>query len=158
MDPNLLTVRCQTVVDGELAYVQLPVTRELWETSSTVREVCRDRARKELRYAVEERAGVDLLADRAADLPVWVEYPDACEVECVGGPADGQRIKLSSGQPPAMVRVPQPVNLADQLANLNGPLHPADYGPLIATYEPLTDDHGFFARSTDGAWRYGWRP
>ncbi|MFB6696362.1 hypothetical protein [Streptomyces rubiginosohelvolus] len=150
MNPNILNLRCQTVIDGELGYVLVPVERMLWETDEHSHEALRMIARKELRHSAMKRAGRNLPAADFENLPVWVEYPDRCEIECVGGPHDGQRVQISAPEPPCDgLQLPveeDPATLADARL-LESRLQ-------IATYVPLTGDGGFLSRTEDGAWRY----
>jgi hypothetical protein len=149
MSPPLVTLRCQTVVDGALAFVKMPIDLMLWDSADeTIRDHFRAKARTELRLVVAARIGQHRMDDRYDDLPVWEEFPDQCAVECVGGPRDGERIKLSSAKPPHALELPLPVRLEDLTTPATEPFP-------RALYRPLPDEHGFFSRTTDGAWRFG---
>ncbi|MFE9777671.1 hypothetical protein ACFYPA_05885 [Streptomyces sp. NPDC005775] len=154
MDPDTLKLRCQTVIDGELAHILLAVDRMLWETNEHTREHAQRTARQELRHYAVEHTGRNLPDTDFDALPVWAEYPDRCEVECVGGPHDGQRITWSSGEPPAAVDLPVDEGINGLMAAAQG--EPASI-LRKATYVPLMGDEGFFGRTEDGAWRYGFR-
>lgn len=149
--PPLVTLRCQTIVDGSLAYVTMPIDSEVWDSADeTLRDRLRSRARVELWHAVAGRTGQSMPHDCYNDLPVWEEHSDRCEVECVGGPLDGQRVTLSSAEPPIALQLPLPAGLPDAA----GPLaDPVTLLPL-ALYQPLRDEHGFLSRTADGAWRF----
>ncbi|SCE58518.1 hypothetical protein GA0115253_107854 [Streptomyces sp. Termitarium-T10T-6] len=154
MGPNTLNLRCQTVIDGRLGYVLVPVDRMLWETNEHAREHAERTAREELRHSAIERAGRDLPASDFEDLPVWVEYPDRCEVECVGGPHDGRRMTWNSAEPPVAIDLPVDEGISSLLAAAQG--EPASV-VRHAAYAPLMDDGGFFSRTQDGAWRYSFQ-
>ncbi|MGW4181277.1 hypothetical protein ACWEK2_03890 [Streptomyces albidoflavus] len=140
LGPMLL--RCQTVVDGALAYVALPVDEALWGPASAAeREDLRGMARRELARLLSQRMPSAEAHDLCADLPVWEEREGRCEVECVGGPADGQRVTLPSTEPPPVLRVPAPEA---------SPLEPLE----VLSYAPMTDRHGYQCRGSDGAWRF----
>ncbi|MEU8316676.1 hypothetical protein, partial [Micromonospora sp. NPDC049033] len=149
MAPNTVNLRCQTIIDGQLGYVLLPVTRHLWETSEDAREDARRRARDELRHRAVKQTGRDLPAADFDTLPVWAEYPDRCEVECVGGPADGKRITLASAEPPPAINIPLEESLLDLLTAHT----PPESALNMVTYVPLRGAGGFLSRAADGAWR-----
>ncbi|WP_399559578.1 hypothetical protein OIA45_49035 (plasmid) [Streptomyces chartreusis] len=152
MPPFQMTLRCQTVVDGVLAYVELPVGLEEWDSADEeTRHRIHSMARTELRISVGARIGEARLDDRYEDLPVWEQYADRCEVECVGGPLDGERIKLSSAEPPLSLVLPAPFRLEDVVASATVT---TERIPTVM-YSPLPDESGFFSRATDGAWRFG---
>ncbi|WP_405548710.1 hypothetical protein [Streptomyces microflavus] len=151
MGPNQLNLRCQTVIDGELGYVLVPVDRMVWETDEHSHEALRMIARKGLHRRAIERTGRDLPAADFEHLPVWAEYPDRCEVECVGGPHDGQRMTWNSAEPPFAIDLPIDAGVADLVAIAQG--EPTSI-LRKATYVPLMGDGGFFSRTQDGAWRY----
>ncbi|MEU5976365.1 hypothetical protein [Streptomyces sp. NPDC047315] len=144
-----LHLRCQTVVDGHLAYVLVPVDRARWEADEPMQESVRRRAREELRHRAVLLAGHDLPADRFDALPVWVEYPDRCEVECVGGPHDGKRITWPSAEPPLGIQLPIDEGTAALID-----ARPAESSTRTVLYEPLFGEGGFVSRTNDGAWRY----
>lgn len=147
----LVTLRCQTVVDSFLAYVTMPIALEVWDSADeTARDRIREYARKELWHAVAKRTGREMPHDCLDSLPVWEEHADRCEAECVGGPMDGTRIRLSTGEPPLSLVLPAPVPIEDLAASASAT------SELIPTlmYSPLKDEHGFLSRTTDGAWRY----
>lgn len=154
MGPDTLKLRCQTVIDGELGFVLVAVDRLMWETDEPMRKFAERRARDELRHSASQRTARDLPAADFEDLPVWVEYPDRCEVECVGGPHNGKRMTWSSAEPPFAIDLP-----LDE--GLEGLLRAAQSEPATvlrkATYVPLMGDGGFFSRTQDGAWRYTFR-
>lgn len=154
MDPHTLKLRCQTVIGGELAHVLVAIDRTLWETNEYAREHARQTARRELHHYAVKHVGRDLPAADFESLPVWVEYPDRCEVECVGGPHDGQRITWSSTEPPLAIDLPVGEGIDGLLAAAQGA--PASILGRV-TYVPLMGDGGFFGRTTDGAWRYSFR-
>jgi hypothetical protein len=154
MGPDQLNLRCQTVIDGELGYVLVPVDRLMWETDRPMREFAEGQARDELRHSAIKRTGRDLPASDFENLPVWAEYPDRCEVECVGGPHDGQRMTWNSAEPPFAIDLPVDEGVAGLLAAAQG--EPAS-ALHKATYVPLMGDGGFFGRTEDGAWRYGFQ-
>ncbi|MFH9765231.1 hypothetical protein ACH4N4_30140 [Streptomyces microflavus] len=154
MGPDQLNLRCQTVIDGELGYVLVPVDRLMWETDRPMREFAEGQARDELRHSAIKRTGRDLPASAFDSLPVWVEYPDRCEIECVGGPHDGQRMTWNSAGPPFAVDLPIDAGVADLVAIAQG--EPTSI-LRKATYVPLMGDGGFFSRTQDGAWRYGFQ-
>ncbi|MGW9299542.1 hypothetical protein ACWHA3_01790 [Streptomyces cyaneofuscatus] len=150
MGPDTLTLRCQTVIDGRLYWALVPVDR-MWETDEYAQEHARRTARKELRYRATKHTGRDLTDVDFDTLPVWAEHPDRCEVECVGGPRDGQRMTWNSAEPPLAIDLPVDEGVAGLLAAVEGE-------PISAlrkaTYVPLMGDGGFFSRTQDGAWRY----
>lgn len=148
-----LNFRCETVIDGELGYVLLPVSEELLDDEG-VREYAIAQARRELWHACMKRTGKDLSTHQFDDLPVWVEYPDRCEVECVGGPHDGQRLTVSSAYPPPQIQMPLDEGVTGLLDSAALPPVPA---MRTASYGPLLNDHGFSSRAEDGAWRYRYR-
>lgn len=150
---NTLRLRCQSVIDGDLAQVLVVVDRLMWETNEPMREVAQRQARDELRHRAIEHVGRDLPAADFETLPVWVEYPDRCEVECVGGPHDGKRMTWSSAEPPSAVNLPIDEGIGGLLAAAQNP-DPVASSLRIATYVPLMGDGGFFSRTQDGAWRY----
>ncbi|MGW1154418.1 hypothetical protein ACWD45_24440 [Streptomyces rubiginosohelvolus] len=154
MGPETLKLRCQTVVDGELASILLAVDRMLWETNEHAREHAQRTARQELHHYAAKRTGRDLLAADFDALPVWVEYPDRCEVECVGGPHDGQRMTWNSAEPPVAIDLPVDEGISSLLAAAQG--EPASV-VRHATYVPLMGAGGFFSRAQDGAWRYAFQ-
>lgn len=151
MAPFTMTLRCQTVVDGVLATVTMPIALEVWNSAGEKdRDLIRARARTELRISVGARIGEVRLDDRYDELPVWEEYADQCEVECIGGPHDGERIKLGTAEPPHSLVLPAPFRI-EYLAGFAG--EPAELLPTVM-YSPLPDEHGFFSRAVDGAWRF----
>lgn len=156
---DLLTLHCEILTDlRELAFVQVPVTPELWETApEELRERFRDRARAELRHAVTSRGRRPMAGRSFDDVPVWVEQPGECTVECVGGPLDGARVTTKGSEPPPVLRLVPPLDWSAELVYRD--LQEAPLEPLpMATYGPMTDRHGFFARAVDdGAWRYEFR-
>lgn len=151
MGPDPLKLRCQAVIDGELAHILLAVDRMLWETNEHAREHAQRTARQELHHYAIKRTGRELAASDFDALPVWVEYSDQCEVECVGGPHDGRRVTWNSAEPPFAVDLPVDEGVAGLLAAAQGELVSA---LRKATYVPLRGDGGFFSRTQDGAWRY----
>lgn len=149
MSPPLITLRCQTVIDGALAFVKIPIDLTVWDSADeTLRDRFRAQARTELWHAVVKQTEREMPHDCFDDLPVWEEFPDRCEVECVDGPLDGERIKLSSAEPPHALELPLPVRLEASTTLATEPFP-------RALYRPLPDEHGFFSRTTDGAWRFG---
>jgi len=151
VNPHMLTLRCQTVIDGRLYWALVPVDRMLWEADEYAQEHARRAARKELRYRATKHTGRDLTDVDFDTLPVWVEHPNRCEIECVGGPCDGQRMTWGSPEPPPSVDLPVDEGVAGLLAAAEG--EPAS-ALRKATYVPLMGDGGFFSRAKDGAWRY----
>lgn len=148
-----MTLRCQTVVDGILAYVEMPIDLALWDSAAkTVRDPIRSRARSELWHAVAKRTGRTLPHDCFDELPVWEQHADQREVECVGGPHDGERIKISTAKPPPSLVLPASFRIEYLAAS--AAVAPAESLPTVM-YSPLPDEHGFFSRTTDGAWRFG---
>ncbi|MFF4276189.1 hypothetical protein [Streptomyces sp. NPDC001536] len=155
---TMLKLRSEMVTDrGELVSVQLPLSPELWEHDGELfREQMWARARAELRHAVASRGHVPAAGHTFDDAPVWVEYPDKCTVECVGGPLDGARVPWTGNEPPPMLRLLAPHDATASL--LHEDLDASLHEPLpIVTYGPMTNEHGFFARAADGAWRYAFR-
>ena len=150
MPPFTLTLRCQTVVDGVLAYVQMAIDLALWDSADeTIRDQIRDQARTELWHAVAKRTGSNMPHDCFDGLPVWEQYADRCEVECVCGPCDGERIKISTPKPPHSLVLPAPF----KIEHLPVAAEPDMSLPTVM-YRPLPDEHGFFSRTADGAWRF----
>jgi hypothetical protein len=151
MSQPIVTLRCQTVIDGVMAYVNMPLAVEEWEyAGTTFREMLRAKVREELRASVAARIGEGNTDDRYDRLPVWEDFHDRCTVECVGGPLDGTRMNLSTAEPPLSLQLPLPARTEDLMA-------PAHELSPTTTYGPIRDDHGFLARATDGAWRLGWQ-
>jgi hypothetical protein len=149
-----LTLHCETITNqGELFYVQLPVTLELWGTEEhPAREHLRARARAELRYAVTSRGRRPLAGRSFDDAPVWIEYPGQCTVECVGGPLDGLRVTTpGDNAPPPLLRLARPLDWS--VARADQGLQGTET-MRMSTYSPMTNEHGFFARAADGAWRF----
>lgn len=151
MKPSTITLRCQTVIDGRLYWALVPVDRVLWATGQYAQDHARRAARKELRYRAVKHIGRELTDIDFDGLPVWVEYPDRCDVECVGGPHDGKTMTVPEHTPPGVVRLPieeGPDDVLDQVEEEPGP------NICAATYVPLLDGYGFFRRSPSGAWQY----
>lgn len=151
MGPETLKLRCQTVIDGRLYWALVPVDRMLWEADEYAQEYARRAARKELRYRATKHTGRELPGIDFDTLPVWVEHPGQCEVECVGGPHDGQQMTWNSAEPPLAIDLPVDEGIAGLLAAVEG--EPTST-LRKATYVPLMGDGGFFSRTQDGAWRY----
>lgn len=154
MSYNLPKLRCETVVNGELGYVLLPVSEELLDDEWAYR-YARDKARRELWHRCAKRTGQDLPIEDFEGLPVWVEYPGKYEIECVGGPHDGQRITvhltvLSEGIKP-QIELPVDEGVVGLLAASHTP---TPSGVRMASYRRLRGEHGFASRAEDGAWRY----
>jgi hypothetical protein len=157
---RLIHLRCSVLMDDEEAYVSLPVERFLWEDMDEVaREGLRDQARRELQGFVHRETGRLLTSDELAAAVVTVEEPvdttamDAgpCEVEFVGGPADGTRMAVSGNPPPPLITLPveQPLTLLlDDVEPMESSLRTANYGPIL-------DEHWACSRTDDGTWRYG---
>jgi hypothetical protein len=158
MFDQTLKLHCETVTaEGELVSVRLSVAPELWERESEpVREHMRARARAELKYAVTSRSRVPAAGHTFDDAPVWVEYPDKCTVECVGGPLDGARVPWTGSEPPPFLRLGAPHDPVAALLHEDLETSLSETLPIV-TYSPMTNEHGFFARSADGAWRYAFR-
>lgn len=139
---GLMRLRCQTIVSGVLARVDLPVDDALWLSASTEdRQSLRDRARGEVTRLASQRVPSAEAHALCVDLPVWEEWEGRCDIECIGGPCDGQRVTLPSTEPPPVVRLPVPE--AKPLESLE-----------VASYTPLPDHHGYLSRGSDGAWRF----
>ncbi|MFD8937308.1 hypothetical protein ACFV0R_19000 [Streptomyces sp. NPDC059578] len=154
MSEHLVALRCETIVrtaDGmQRAYINLPVDRTLWESQSEeFREDCRRKAREELRHSIAKKTGTLPKEEDTRDLPVWVEYPDRCMVEFLGGPADGQQLLFRQPWPPAAIVAPNPVGLEVLL----DPIEIFDPKGVLH-YSPALDQHGFQRRARDGAWLY----
>ena len=153
MMPDTINLRCQTVVDGSLLYITISVSPESWDSmDGALREDLRTQVRSELWQAVVERTGQDLSRNSLKDLPVWDEWPGRCEVELINGPFDGKRITLSTPEPPPMIKLPCPKDVQSLLDTDHLP----EETPYMS-YWPQPDDHGFFTRTHDGAWRFGHR-
>lgn len=76
MSPDTMVLRCvaEVVGDGRTATGQVPITRELWETSSPDRrDEFRAEAREQFRQAVQRQLGYKLLAEDVALVPVTVD-------------------------------------------------------------------------------------
>lgn len=152
MPPFTMSLHCQTVIDAVLVYVDMPIALELWDSADeAIRDRLRSQARSELWHAVAQRSHRTLPHDCFDELPVWEQHADRCEVECVGGPMDGQRIKLGTPEPPPSLVLPAPFRLEYLVPSAT------EQPELLPTvmYRPLADEHGFFSRATDGAWRFG---
>lgn len=147
---NLPKFRCETVIDGELGYVLLPVSEELLDDEWAC-NYARDKARRELWHRCVEQTGQDLPIEEFDALPVWVEYPDRYEIECVGGPHDGQVLTMPGTYPPPQIEMPVDDDIAGLLTAADTP---TPSGVRTASYRPLLNDYGFASRAEDGAWRY----
>jgi len=115
----------------------------------------RGKARRELWHRCVNRTGQALPIEEFDALPVWVEYPDRYEIECVGGPHDGKRLTvrltvLSEGIKP-QIDMPVDEGVAGLLAATDTS---TPSGMRTASYQPLLNEHGFPSRAEDGAWRY----
>ncbi|WP_435610036.1 hypothetical protein [Streptomyces sp. C10-9-1] len=155
MPDHLISVECQIVVDSELSWVRVPVDRDLWDSfGEPERDMIRGKARTELWHAVAKRTGRELADAELTALPVWVEYPDLCEVEFVGGPFDGERREFRTPEPPVAVDMALPIRPSVAELLRGGELAGSNDLCPRALYVPLLDEHGFRARSRDGAWRY----
>lgn len=144
----VLRLRCELAIENQLIFVELPVAEEIWNGGGEeVRRDLRDRARRELDHEVAAHLGEYVDPLLLASLPVYVEHPDYCTVECVGGSNDGRQIRVSGPYPPASLFLPVPSPIP---AVADTPIR-----PRADVYQQLTDEQGFPLRGEDGTWRYG---
>lgn len=150
MSYNLPKLRCETVIDGKLGYVLLPVAEELLDDESASK-YARDKARRELWHRSVERTGQELPIEEFEALPVWVEYPDRYEIECAGGPHDGQVLIMPGAYPEPQIEILVDDGVAGLLAAVDTSAPPVT---RKASYQSVLNDHGFASRTDSGAWRY----